>query len=133
MILATPLQDAARRNHVVTLMARLVDRDGVCLTPRRVQTIDVSLHQKDADGANAGIDREIQPAHAVDPNALLSRSLCQTGGWRVDDVGFNFRHRVEIPADAVREITIGTFLEVRFHILLTTGEHVIVRFQLRKA
>jgi hypothetical protein len=55
----------------------------------------------------------------------------QTGGlWTVDEVGYNFRHAIDVSADEAFPKA-GAQYQVRYEISPTSGQKTIVRFQLR--
>ena len=55
----------------------------------------------------------------------------QTGGlWTVDEVGYNFRHEIDVStAEAFPKA--GVQYQVRYELVPTSGQKTIVRFQLR--
>ena len=55
----------------------------------------------------------------------------QTGGlWTVDEVGYNFRHEINVSSSEAFPKA-GVQYQVRYELTPTTGQKSIVRFQLR--
>jgi len=55
----------------------------------------------------------------------------QTGGlWTIDQVGYNFRHEIDVSQDEAFPKA-GAHYQVRYELTPPTGQKSIVRFQLR--
>ena len=53
----------------------------------------------------------------------------QTGGlWTVDEVGFNFRHEIDVGTNEAFPRA-GTQYQVRYELVPTSGQKTIVRFR----
>jgi hypothetical protein len=118
------------RNGSAVLMARIVDANGVNVQQAGVAAIEYSIFELDPVRPDhlavvAGHD-----AVVLDVSGVVHNSL-QTGGlWTVDDVGYNFRHDIDVTvAEAFPKA--GLDYQVRYELTPTIGQKTIVRFHLR--
>jgi hypothetical protein len=118
------------KNGSATLMARVVDASGSNVQQAGIVAIEYSIYeldpcQPDNLTAVAGHDGVSLDVEDVIFNAL------QTGGlWTVDEVGYNFRHEVDVSASEAFPKA-GTQYQIRYELAPTMGQKTIVRFQLR--
>ena len=120
----------AFKNGSAVLMARIVDAAGVNVQQAGISAIKYSVFELDPCRpdqltAVAGHNGVALVVANVIFNAL------QTGGlWTVDEVGYNFRHEINVTsAEAFPKA--GVQYQVRYELTPTTGQKSIVRFQLR--
>jgi len=120
----------AFKNGSAVLMARIVDASGANVQRAGIAAIEYSVFELDPcrpDNltAVAGHDGATLVVANVIFNAL------QTGGlWTVDEVGYNFRHEINVGTSEAFPKA-GAQYQVRYELTPTTGQKPIVRFQLR--
>jgi hypothetical protein len=112
------------------LMARIVDSAGANVQQSGIASIEYSIFELDpcrpdnlaAVAGHDGVELDVED---VIFNAL------QTGGlWTVDEVGYNFRHEIDVSASEAFPKA-GCQYQVRYELTQTAGQKTIVRFQLR--
>ena len=120
----------AFRNGSAVLMARIVDSTGANVQQSGIASVEYSVIELDPcrpDNLSmvAGHDGVSLDVEDVIFNAL------QTGGlWTVDEVGYNFRHEIDVSATEAFPKA-GAQYQVRYELTPTAGQKTIVRFQLR--
>jgi hypothetical protein len=131
MLLATENRGVAKNAEVAVLTARLVDAARRRLQPIAVGSITYSLRLVDAR-KNGGQ----QPAAGHEEGVLDVRDVIfdtlQTGeDWTVDDIGYNFRHRISLRTENESFCWRAVRYEIRYEIILATGEKSVVVFRVR--
>lgn len=127
---AKDIHGTAFKNGTAVLMARIVDAAGVNVQQAGIAAIEYSVFELDPCRpdiltAVAGHDGVTLAVTDVIFNAL------QTGGlWTVDEVGYNFRHEINVSSSEAFPKA-GVHYQVRYELTPTTGQKSIVRFQLR--
>jgi hypothetical protein len=127
---ANDIFGTAFKNGTAVLMARIVDAAGANVLQAGIAAIEYAVYELDPCRPNnlaavAGHDGVSLTVANVIYNSL------QTGGlWTVDEVGYNFRHEIDVStAEAFPKA--GTQYQVRYELTPTMGQKTIVRFQLR--
>jgi len=127
---ANDIFGTAFKNGSAILMARIVDAAGANVQQAGIAAIEYSIFELDPCRPDnltpvAGHDGVSLTVANVIFNAL------QTGGlWTVDEVGFNFRHEVDVSATEAFPKA-GAQYQIRYELTPTSGQKSIVRFQLR--
>lgn len=127
---AKDILGTAFKNGSAVLMARIVDAAGANVQQAGISGIAYSIFELDPCRpdqlvAVAGHSNVSLTVANVIFNAL------ETGGlWTVDDVGFNFRHEIDVGTSAAFPKA-GVQYQVRYELTPTSGQKTIVRFQLR--
>jgi hypothetical protein len=127
---AKDIHGTAFKNGSAVLMARIVDVVGAHVQQAGIAAIEYSIFELDPCRPDdltvvAGHDGAWLVIADVIFNAL------QTGGlWSVDEVGYNFRHEIDV-ASSEAFPKAGAQYQVRYELTPTTGQKSIVRFQLR--
>jgi hypothetical protein len=127
---AKDIHGTAFKNGSAVLMARIVDAAGANVQQAGIAAIEYSIYELDPCRpdvlvAVAGHDGVSLSVASVIFNAL------QTGGlWTVDDVGYNFRHEINISTNEAFPKA-GVQYQVRYELTPASGQKTIVRFQLR--
>jgi hypothetical protein len=120
----------AFKNGSAILMARIVDAAGANVGQAGITSIEYSIYELDPCRPDelavvAGHDSVSLTVANVIYNSL------QTGGlWTVDEVGYNFRHEIDVGTSEAFPKA-GTQYQVRYELTPATGQKSIVRFQLR--
>jgi hypothetical protein len=127
---ARDIHGTAFKNGSAVLMARIVDAAGENVQQAGIAAIEYSVFELDpARPDNLTVVAGHDGASLVVANVIFN-SL-QTGGlWTVDEVGYNFRHEIDVAASAAFPKA-GAQYQVRYELTPTTGQRSIVRFQLR--
>jgi hypothetical protein len=127
---AKDIHGTAFKNGSAVLMARIVDAAGANVQQAGIAAIKYSIYELDPCRpdvlvAVAGHDGVTLTVASVIFNAL------QTGGlWTVDDVGYNFRHEINVATNEAFPKA-GVQYQVRYELTPASGQKTIVRFQLR--
>jgi hypothetical protein len=127
---AKDIHGTAFKNGSAILMARIVDASGTHVQQAGIAAIEYSIFELDPCRpddltAVAGHDGVSLTVADVIFNAL------QTGGlWTVDEVGYNFRHEIDVSSSEAFPKA-GAQYQVRYELTPTAGQKSIVRFQLR--
>jgi hypothetical protein len=116
------------KNGSAILMARIVDSTGEPILSG-VSSVEYSVYELDPCRPDALSAVAGHHHVALTVEDVLFDSL-QTGGlWTVDDVGYNFRHEIDIGvAEAFPKA--GVDYQVRYEIVPSMGQKAILRFQL---
>jgi hypothetical protein len=127
---ANDIFGTAFKNGTAVLMARIVDAAGANVLQAGIAAIEYAVYELDPCrpdnlAAVSGHDGVSLTVANVIYNSL------QTGGlWTIDEVGYNFRHEIDVStAEAFPKA--GTQYQIRYELTPTTGQKTIVRFQLR--
>jgi hypothetical protein len=112
-------------------MARVVDGAGDAVRRADIEAVRYSIREFDG----YPLDDDVAVAAGQDVVALNVDDVffdsLQTGGpWKVDDVGYNFRHEIGASRDKSFPRT-GTRYEVRYELTPTCGAKTFVWFQLK--
>jgi len=130
MAQAKDIFGTAFKNGSAILMARIVDAAGANVQQAGIAAIEYSIYELDPCRPDnlavvAGHDVVSLVVADVIFNAL------QTGGlWTVDEVGYNFRHEIDVSTTEAFPKA-GVQYQVRYELTPTAGQKTIVRFQLR--
>lgn len=120
----------AFKNGSAVLMARIVDAAGANVGQAGITSMAYSIYELDPcrpDELTAVVGHDGVSLAVAN---VIYNSL-QTGGlWTVDEVGYNFRHEIDVSESAAFPKA-GTQYQVRYELTPTSGQKTIVRFQLR--
>ena len=127
---ANDIFGSAFKNGSAVLMARIVDSAGVVVQPSGVDEIEYSVFELDPCRPDVLSVVAGHDGVALDVGDVVFNSL-QTGGlWTVDEVGYNFRHEIDVSEDEAFPKA-GTQYQIRYQISPTNGQKTIIRFQIR--
>jgi hypothetical protein len=127
---ANDIYGTAFKNGSAVLMARIVDSAGVVVQPSGIDEIEYSVLELDPCRPDVQTVVAGHDGVALDVGDVIFDSL-QTGGlWTVDEVGYNFRHEIDVSQDEALPKA-GAQYQVRYQFSPTDGQRTIVRFQLR--
>jgi hypothetical protein len=108
-----------RTERAVVLMARIVDGAGRPMRPSDIRAIEYS-----AVGSSAGVR-----GAAVDVGDVVFDALQTDGAWSVDEVGDNFRHKIDVGRLGGLP-RCGDKLQLCYVFTLASGGQTIVRFRI---
>jgi hypothetical protein len=127
---ANDIYGTAFKNGSAVLMARIVDSEGVVIQTSGVSEIEYSVYELDPCRPDVLSVVAGHDGVALDAGDVMFDTL-QTGGlWTVDEVGYNFRHEIDVSQDEAFPKA-GTQYQVRYEISPSSGQKTIVRFQIR--
>ena len=120
----------AFKNGSAVLLARIVDSAGEAITQAGVDEIEYSVFELDPCRPDVLAVVAGHDGVTLDVGDVVFDTL-QTGGlWTVDEVGYNFRHEIDVSADEAFPKA-GVQYQVRYEIRPTAGQKTIVRFRIR--
>ena len=115
---------------LAVLMARIVDSDGVAIRPSDVSAIEYSVYELDPFWPEQLSVMRGHRAVRLDVGDVLFDSLQVGRCWGIDDVGYNFRHEIQLVQE--RPVSNAEYgYEVLYQLTLCNGRRTSVRFKLR--
>jgi hypothetical protein len=127
---AKDIHGTAFKNGTALLMARIVDSAGANVQQAGIASIEYSIFELDPCLPNQQTPISGHNEVELDVADVIFNAL-QTGGlWTVDDVGYNFRHEIDV-TETEAFPKAGAQYQVRYQLTPTAGQKTIVRFQLR--
>jgi len=112
-----------------TLLARVVGDDGVPITQADVASARYTAYLLDEGDPDAATAVAGHTDAAVDVASLIYDELQNDDLWDVDDVGYNFKHVLDVSGDHVFTIA-GRIYRVVFELTPAAGQVILVRFRL---
>lgn len=119
----------AFKNGSVTLLARVVGKDGAEIVQTDITSVKYSVHlldDQDADGRTAITGHSAVALAVAD---VVFNTLQNDALWTVDEIGYNFRHVLDVSANQAFTIAGRRFL-VEFELTPGSGQVVLVRFRI---
>lgn len=111
----------------VVLMARVAFADGTLVATEDIDSVTYSVAEIDPCGLAAPVAVEGHADEALDAEQVLSASLLDDPPWDVDEVGFNFRHEIDV-TDSPAFVTAGRSYRIEYVLTPTDGQPIVVRF-----
>lgn len=105
-------------------MARILDEDGDELTQSAVTGVTYSIFSLASDNSRTVVTGHDGASLTVAD--VIFDTLLTTKRWTRDDTGYNFRHVVDISANAAFSTT-GKYL-IEYIVDPAVGQNIIVRF-----
>ncbi len=115
----------------VVLLARFVDRAREPLGPTDVCAIEFSIRRLGGDAVDGRKGAGGCDGIALNVHEVICDSLRRDNLWAVDDVGYNFCHRIRLGDFRKACDEPGTHYELRYLVTQTTGDKTVVCFKLR--
>jgi hypothetical protein len=128
MASASDIHGVVFKNGSATLLARVVGADGTAVTQSEIASASYTaylLDQSDPDAATAVVGHT---GVAVDVASLIHDSLQKDELWDVDEVGYNFKHVLDVSTYPVFG-TAGRAYRVVFELTPVAGQVILVRFR----
>jgi hypothetical protein len=120
----------AFKNGSAVLLARIVDATGANVQQAGLSAIAYTIFELDPCQLDQLTTVTGHTGVALTVASVIFNAL-QTGGlWTVDEVGYNFRHEIDVGTSAAFPKA-GVQYQVRYELTPTSGQKTIVRFQLR--
>lgn len=127
---AKDIHGTAFKNGSAVMLARIVDAAGANVQQAGIAAIEYSVFELDPCRPDNLTVVAGHSGAALTVANVIFNSLQTDGLWTIDEVGYNFRHEVNISsAEAFPKA--GAQYQVRYELTPTSGQKTIVRFQLR--
>lgn len=126
---ATDIHGTAFKNGSATLLARVVGGDGQPIVQADVASAKYSVYlldDQDADSRDAVTGHGNVPLTVAE---VIFNSLQTDALWTVDEVGYNFRHVLDLSANQAFTIAGRRFL-VECELTPNSGQVILVRFRI---
>lgn len=111
----------------VVLMARVAFADGTLVAPEDVESVAYTVAEIDPCGSTAPVTVEGHAGETLEVEQVLSASLLDGPPWDVDEVGFNFRHEIDV-TESPAFVTAGRSYRVEYVLTPMDGQPIVVRF-----
>lgn len=112
------------------MLARVVDSQGDNVNQASITSASYTIFALEPNEPESLTPVEQHENVALDVEEVIFDVLQTNGGWTVDEVGFNFRHELDISADeAFTEA--GRVYQVRYELVPVTGQKLVFRFRLK--
>ena len=126
---ASDIHGVVFKNGSATLLARVVGADGTPVTQAAVASAKYTAYLLDENDPDAATAVAGHTDASVDVASLIDDDLQNDDLWDVDDVGYNFKHVLDVSGDQVFTIA-GRIYRVVFELAPTSGQVILVRFRL---
>jgi hypothetical protein len=126
---ARNIDGSAFKNGSAILLARIVGENGGCVRQSGISTIAYSIYLLDDQDADL---RTVVAGHenvALTIADVLYDTLQHDIIWTVDDVGYNFRHVLDVSTHPAFSIAGRRYL-VEYRLTPTAGQIIQVRFRI---
>jgi hypothetical protein len=117
------------KNGSATLLARVVGAQGTPLTQSDVASANYTAYLLEESDPDEAAPVAGHTGVAVDVASLIYNSLQNDELWDVDEIGYNFRHTLDVSANQVFTMA-GRIYRIVFELTPTSGQIVLVRFRL---
>ncbi len=119
----------AFKNGSVTLLARVVGKDGQNILQADVASAKYSVYLLDDQDADSRTAITGHSDVALSVPDLVLNTLQNDALWTVDETGYNFRHVLDVSEHQAFTVAGRRFL-VEFELTPSTGQVILVRFRL---
>ena len=117
------------KNSSAILLARVVGAQGAPLTQSDVASAKYTAYLLDENDPDQAAPITGHTGVAVDVASLVYNGLENDDLWDVDDSGYNFRHTLDVSADAAFAIAGRRYL-VEFELTPPAGQVIRLRFRI---
>lgn len=117
------------QNATATFLARVLGYDGQPVQPSQIATI----HYTVAESADDPSTMTPVPGHSnvvLAPTDVLFATLQKDVLWDLDDVGYNFRHVIDV-SQAPAFPTPGQHYRIEYRLTPHAGQVIVVRFRVK--
>jgi hypothetical protein len=130
MALARDFQGTVFRNGSAVLLARVVDSHGDNLNQASLASASYTIFALEPNEPESLTPVEGHVGVALDVEDVIFDVLQTGNGWTVDEVGYNFRHELDISDDEAFTET-GRVYQIRYELLPVTGQKLVFRYCLK--
>jgi hypothetical protein len=116
----------AFHNASATLLARVVDYDGTYITQSDISSASYTITEVNSDGT----DGDPVTGHnnvSVPVSNLIYDTLQTDNTWTIDDIGYNFRHVLDISTNPAFPAPNKRY-RVTFTLTPYSGQKIVVRY-----
>jgi len=117
------------QNATAAFLARVLDYDGQPVTPSQIASVEYTVAEH-LDDMTETTPIDGHTAVALNPSDVLFATLQKGGLWDVDDVGYNFRHVIDV-SQAPAFPTAGSHYRITYRLTPQTGQVIVVRFRVK--
>ncbi len=125
---ASDIQGVVFKGGSAVLLARVVGADGNLLLRANLASARYTLYLLEDNDPDAGTPVNGHSNVAVPVASLVYDSLQNSALWDVDDVGYNFKHVLDVSSQPAFSKA-GRSYRVVFTLTPTSGQAVLVRFR----
>jgi len=111
----------------VVLMARVAFADGTLVAPDDIESATYTVTERDPCGLAPATPIEGHAGVTLEAEHVLSASLLEEPPWEVDEIGFNFRHEIDV-TESPAFVTAGRSYRIEYVLTPTDGQPIVVRF-----
>ncbi len=130
MIESNGVCGAAVGSESIILLARLVGNAGLEIGPEDLAAIEYSIYSVDAHRRfRTAVFSQL--AVPLDVRGVVLDSLRRDRVWKVDDVGYNFRHEIALAEQAISPWG-PDHIDIEYVLTPSQGGKVRLRFQLKE-
>jgi len=119
----------AYKNGSATLLARVVGHDGAAVVPGDFAGADYSVYLLDDHDPDARTPVTGHQDVALSVSEVLFAALQTDDLWTVDELGYNFRHVLDVSGNPAFAIAGRRYL-VEFRLAPVSGQVILVRFRI---
>ncbi|MDZ4659297.1 MAG: hypothetical protein SH868_17120 [Bythopirellula sp.] len=130
MAIAKDIHGTVFRHGTAMLMARVVDGHAAAINQASLASASYTvfaLEQDNPASLTAVVGHE---EVLLDVAEIVFDTLQTGGGWTVDEVGYNFRHELDVSEDEAFSEA-GRVYQVRYELVPVMGQKIVFRFQLK--
>jgi hypothetical protein len=130
MTVARDVLGTVFQNSSAVFLARIENVQGVPLTQASLQAAGYSIWALVPDEPNAPVAVAGQANVPLSVEEVIFNTLQNDAAWTVDEVGYNFRHELDVSEHEAFTEVWRTY-QVRYELLPVTGQKIVLRFQVR--
>jgi hypothetical protein len=130
MALARDFCGTVFRHGTAVMLARVVDGQGDNVNQASVASARYSIFALEPNELESLTPVEGHENVSLDVEDVIFDVLQTNGGWTVDEVGYNFRHELDVSTDEAFTGA-GRVYQVRYELQPVTGQKLVFRFQLK--
>ncbi len=129
MATAADTYGSAFKNGSVTLLARVVGKDGANIVQADIASAKYSVYLLDDQDADSRTAITGHTAVGLTVADVVFNTLQNDALWTVDEIGYNFRHVLDVSANQAFTIAGRRFL-VEFELTPSSGQVILLRFRI---
>lgn len=126
---AIDIHGAAFKNGSVTLLARIVDDEGDNIVQADVVAVKYTVHLLDDQNPDGRTAVAGHTDVALVVSEIIFNTLQTDAIWTVDEIGYNFRHVLDVSAYQAFTVAGRRYL-VEYQLTPTVGQMILVRFRI---
>lgn len=120
----------AFKNGSLALLARVLGAAGQPIVPADLTAASYTIYRLDETDPDSETPVAGHTAVSLEVASVVFASLQRDANWNVDEVGYNFKHTLDISAQPAFA-TAGIYYRLRYELVPTSGPPLLVRFKVR--